>query len=275
MSFTPVLIRVLDLETTGFPPDADVIEIAAVDVGVAPFALPRIFANGDPSLQLHAMVHPGRPIPPESSAVHHIIDEDVGSAAPWPAVWPEFVASAVNVFCAHSAKFERAFISDEMTGGKPWICTWKCALRLFPQAPSHSNQALRYFLKPPGLDRDKAALAHRAWPYAYITAHLLALMLERTGVDELVAWSAEPALLPRVPFGKPPPSGARGLPWREADEGLLYWTLERDFDEDIIFTVKHELERRAKEREQERAAAGDGEDVEDGDRFPDDEDDWR
>ena len=42
MTFAPATIRVFDLETTGFPPDAEVIEITAVDVVTRPFALPLI-----------------------------------------------------------------------------------------------------------------------------------------------------------------------------------------------------------------------------------------
>lgn len=237
-----ILIRVVDLETTGLPPDAEVIEIAAVDVRISPFALPRIdegrTLTGQPR-PMQAFVCPPRPIPPEASAVHHIIDGDVAGALPWCEVWPGFISPAVTYYCAHSAKFERAFIPDIMTDDRPWICTWKCALRLWPDAPKHSNQALRYWLKRPGLDRSKANLAHRAWPDAYVTAHLLAAMLECVTAEQLVAWSAEPAILPRITFGK-----LRGRPWSDADGGLLHWVIDRDFDEDVKFTVRAELERR-------------------------------
>lgn len=229
----------VDLETTGFPPDAEPIEIGAVDVQVRPLALPAI--SDEPRW---ALVRPGRRIPPESSAVHHLIDEDLVDCRRWAEVWPLFVSPAIDAYAAHTAKFERAFLTEEMLGGRPWICTWKCALRLWPEAPSHSNHALRYWLKPAGIRRDRAALAHRAYPDAYVTAHLLALMLEQASVEQLVEWSAKPALLARVPFGN-----WRGHPWADVDDGFLDWVLRRDFDEDVIFTARTEVERRERERE--------------------------
>lgn len=242
MTGDTIIIRVVDLETTGFPPDAEVIEIAAVDVRVAPFALPKIDMRRDADARpnpLQAFVRPERDIPPEASAVHHLIDGDVAAARPWAEVWPGFVVPEITYFAAHSAKFERAFLTDDIVSGRPWICTWKCALRLWPDAPAHSNQTLRYWRKPPGLDRSLASLAHRAWPDAYVTAHLLAAMLELVSAETLATWSQEPALLPRITFGK-----LRGRPWGEADGGLLAWVLDRDFDEDVKFTVRAEIKRR-------------------------------
>lgn len=250
------IIRVVDLETTGFPPDAEPIEIAAIDVRLRPFALPVIddgqtAGTGLPVTLRQALVRPTRPIPPQASAVHHLIDEDVAGASPWGEVWPLFMGPAIAAFCAHSAAFERAFIGDQMTGGKPWVCTWKCALRLWPDALAHSNQALRYWLKPAGLDRGKAALSHRAWPDAYVTAHLLALMIERASIEELIAWSAEPALLARVPFGN-----WKGHPWQDVDDGFLSWVLSRDFDENVMHTARTEQKRRAAERGETPPMAG-------------------
>jgi len=230
------IIRVVDLETTGFPPDAEVIEIATVDVVARPYHAPRIVDES-----CFALVKPGRAIPPESSAVHHLVDDDLIDCASWDETWPLFVCDAPPIWAAHSAKFERHFISDEMTVGASWICTWKCALRLWPEAPSHSNQALRYWLRPPQMDRRRAQLAHRALPDAYVTAHLLAMMIERSSVEQLVAWTGEPAVLARIPFGN-----MRGRPWGEADTSFLHWVLARDFDDDVMHTARSELERRRK-----------------------------
>lgn len=130
------------------------------------------------------------------------------------------------------------------------------AARLFPDAPAHSNQGLRYFLKPPNLIREKAALAHRAAPDAYVTAHLLMLMLERASVEQLIEWSSQPAILTRIPFGK-----LRGQSWDAADEGLLAWVLDKDFDEDVIFTARHHLEKRREERRKSMAAVADDDEM--------------
>lgn len=254
------IIRVVDLELTDFPPDGEPIEIGAIDIDVEPFALPKIAPT-----YMAQLVAPLRPIPPRSSAVHHLVDEDVAGALPWAGVMEHcYCWSTVDVYAAHSIQTERHYLTDALTGGRPWIDTYKCALRLWPDAPGHSNQVLRYWLKPPGLDRAKAMPPHRAGPDAYVTAHILAAQIELASVEQLIAWSGEPALLVRVPFGKDPPEGSRGMKWTEVDIGLLYWVVDRDFGDDILFTVRHEIARREKEA---AAAAAAQDTVDDGNEY--------
>lgn len=245
------IIRCIDVETTGLaPPEAAICEIGFCDIlsdrtdlAGSPFGWKVIGGRG-------TYVNPGRPIPPEVSAVHHITDEDVAGADPWELASLPVMAQGFRMgfpivaLAAHSAKFERSFVGDDLIGKRPLICTYKCALRLYPDAPSYSNQALRYWRKPSGLDRSVADPAHRAFPDAYVTSFLLRDMLEVTTVDQLVEWSSQPALQVRCHIGK-----WRGAPWREVDYGFLEWVSSRDFDEDVIFTVKTEMERRRKEDE--------------------------
>jgi exodeoxyribonuclease X len=238
-------IRVIDLETTGFePPDHGVCEIGWCDVESIEHDLlgaPTAWMVGNGRGML---VNPGRSIPAETSAVHHIIDEDVAQAPPWLAAaslaMPTYPNDVVPVaYAAHSAKFERQWCTDDLTGGIPWICTYKCALRLWPDAPQHSNQGLRYWRRPEGLDREIAFHAHRAFPDAYVTAFHLRDMLALAPIDDLIKWSSEPALQVICHIGK-----WRGMPWREVDYGFLEWIAARDFDEDILFTVAQEMKRR-------------------------------
>ena len=227
-------ITIVDVETTGLaPPDHAPCEIGWVELDTVDGG----FAIGGGGTTL---CHPGRPIPPEASAVHHIIDADLGPDAPsWRVAMHMPLDGAPDVLCAHNCRFERQWLTEEVTGGLPWICTYRCALRLWPEAPAHSNGTLRYWLQPAGLDRARAGLAHRAWPDAYVTAHLLRDMLAYAPVDRLIAWSAEPALLPRVGFGK-----YRGAPWSAiTDPSYLHWLLGKgeEFDEDTRFTARHYL----------------------------------
>ena len=234
------MLRVCDLETTGHsPPEHGVCEVGWTDV---------TFADGDPAGWQVApgytslLVNPERPITPQTSAVHHIVDEDVTNAPPWPEAVARMLhapGEPITALAAHSVKFEQQWITDALTGGLPFVCTYKCALRLWPDAPSHSNQALRYWRKPAGLDRAVANVAHRAGPDAYVTAFHLRDMLALATLDQLIAWTAEPALQVRCRFGK-----HRGTPWREVDDGFLRWVAERDFDNDTLFTVAHEMRRR-------------------------------
>jgi exodeoxyribonuclease X len=247
-----VVIRVFDLETTGFTPDvAGVCEVAFVNLvsrgeDLAGDATDWEVEDGISSW----LTNPGHPIPPETSAIHHIVDEDVAAAPGFAMICNAIFLNPgceVVALGAHSAKFEQQWLTPDRVRHTQWICTYKCALRLFPDAPGHSNQALRYWLKPEGLDRSVANVAHRAGPDAYVTAFLLREMLKLATLDQLVEWSSQPALQVRCHIGQ-----NRGKLWSEVDFGFLTWVANRDFDEDVLFTVKTEIRRR---RELERAAA--------------------
>lgn len=245
-------IRVVDLETTGFePPEHRPVEIGWCDVrgGFDLFGEPT-FGNGVEIMAPQSrLCDPERPVPPETSAVHHLVDDDLAGADPWRTEMIRAIGGVTvtckSAFAAHSAKFETQWCTPELVGPEPWVCTWKCALRAWPDAPGHGNQVLRYWLKPEGLDRDLATPAHRAGPDAYATAFLLRELLALYPLATLLAWSAEPAVLIHVPFGKRPEEGGnRGLKWTEVDDGFLEWTVERDFSEDILHTVRLEIARR-------------------------------
>jgi exodeoxyribonuclease X len=230
----PPRVRVVDLETAGNGPH-DVCEIGWQDVTLGSDGLWRVDEGRGSRL-----VNPGRPITPETMAVHHIIDADVADAP----FWKDLAAGVlkpegeIQALAAHRAAFEQRYCTPRFTGGAPWICTWKCALRLWPHLTSFSNQMLRYQRMPEGLVRELGLPAHRALPDAYVTAHHLRDMLNEASLEQLLAWSREPGLLPRVPAGPD-----RGKPWdRLAAEALR--TLAQDRDPNIRFSAETELRRR-------------------------------
>lgn len=139
-------VRVIDLETAGNGP-FDVCEIGWQDVGQTEEAVWSLSDEHGARF-----VNPGRPISPETMAVHHIIDAYVADAPLWKTVAPEVLQlpDGVVALAAHRAAFEQRYCTPRLTGGAPWICTWKCALRLWPQLQSFSNQMLRYQRKPMG-----------------------------------------------------------------------------------------------------------------------------
>lgn len=227
--------RVVDFETSGEAPEGEVIEVGWAD----------LFGNSEVFPPVSLVIRPTRPVSIETRAVHHLtpVELDAGSSRSaafavleeLPHRWCDVPGDLDAVYVAHSAKFEQAWFPEAKL---PWICTYKCALRLWPESPRHSNQVLRYFL---GLELP-ASLAmppHRAGPDAYVTAHILAKMLDRATPAELIEWSGQPALLPRVTFGK-----QRGMAWTEVDDGFLDWVVRRDFDEDVLHTVRTEIARR-------------------------------
>lgn len=186
-------------------------------------------------------VHPGRPISPETMAIHHIVDAQVAGAPYWRQAAPQVLRPDVGLLAlaAHRAGFEQRYCRPALTGGADWICTWKCAMRLWPHLSRFSNQMLRYQRRPEGLHHETGLPAHRALPDAYVTAHHLRDMLNETSPEQLIAWSREPGLLPRAPAGP-----WRGRAWRELDMDSLQ-SLAQDRDPDVRFSAGQELRRRA------------------------------
>jgi exodeoxyribonuclease X len=152
-----IRVRVLDVETTGMPEaegGAEIVEIGWCDVAVelddpVPGAVRAWIEPGRWGSQL---CNPGRPIPPEAMVVHHIRDAEVAAMPLAATVLANVMGGGADYFAAHNADFERKFITHDVK----WICSYKVALRLWPDASHHSNQFLRYFLP---LQLDDEALA--------------------------------------------------------------------------------------------------------------------
>jgi exodeoxyribonuclease X len=173
-------------------------------------------------------------------AVHHILDKQVVGAPYWKEVATAILCpeDGIVALAAHRAAFEQRYCTPRLSGGTPWICTWKCALRVWPELLRFSNQMLRYQRMPEGLVHEIGLPAHRAMPDAYVTAHHLRDLLHAASIEQLLKWSAEPGLLPRVPSGLD-----RGKSWdRLSPDALMAFV--RDRDADIRFSAQTELARR-------------------------------
>ncbi len=228
-------LRVVDLETTGGDRTSEIIEVGFVDVvredgrwrALAPVT--RLFRpRGE--ISVHAM------------AVHHLTPEHFCDADPHCDEYAlrALFAEPADVMVAHNAKFERAFIADTATGGLPWICTVRSARTVWPQAPGHSNQVLRYW-RGLRLDPALANPAHRAGPDAWVTAHILIDLLGEASVEQMLEWTREPQRLDRVPFGK-----HRGRPWSDPPEDYLRWMAAQDaMDPAVVAAARQELDRRS------------------------------
>lgn len=227
------VIRVLDFEATGLEEGALIVETGYTDLNAT---TREIGATVTSLCRVPAM-------PPETRAIHHIRAEDTAGFPPYDrwVLYEEAVRSGVYAWAAHNAGFEERFI----LGRLPMFCTYKAALRLWPDAPgTHGVFALLYWLEDQGrveFDLTRAHPPHRAGPDSYATAVLLKAMLDE-GVTgrTLREWTAEPRILPRCPIGK-----YRHRPWAECDWGFLDWILRTIVDDpDLRFNASLELERR-------------------------------
>lgn len=224
--------RVVDLETTGTPEDedAEIIEIGTIDVNLYTLKL---------NDQWETLCRPRGPIPAVTKAVHHIVEDDLKDA-------PEYREIIDQVFedmnegdylVAHNAKFEQHFIGQP---GQRWIDTYKVARVVWPDAPTHSNQGLRYWLDLP-VDRERATPPHRALPDAYVTACLFVRLLDEKTPEQMAHISQYPALLRKITFG----TKAKGQTYEEAPLDYLDWIANKsDMNEDTKFTAKYWLKKR-------------------------------
>lgn len=250
-----MLIRVIDLESTAFPEDGGrICQVAHVDLigDGSQWELFRPWSR---------LCNPGVPIPSTASAIHHIVDADVSDCKPFG--FEELFLSAVPIdyIAAHNLKAERGFLRNHLKDvqsvdrppGIKGICTYKGAMRVWPEAPGHSNQALRYEL---GLDVPREFSGHRADTDVVVTAKLLQRLLSYASIDELVEWTTLPVLQVICRIGK-----QRGTRWEHVDSGFMFWCLDKDFDEDVLYTCQYWLDVREK-------AEREADDVEDDEENP-------
>ena len=227
---------VVDTETTGIDPaTCRVVEFAYVLT-----SLTGPLASGT------FLVNPGCPIPPEASAIHHLVDEDVAGEPSLEEVLrilPEQLRGfKVGAFVAHNAKFDSAFLPSLRQ--RPWLCTYRMALRLLPDSPAYGNQFLRYALKL-DIPEAKGLAAHRALTDAYVTAATLRHFLTQIvgnpawpqDTTDLAAHLAFPILLKTCGFGK-----HKGQPWASVPTSYLKWMLGAGGMTDLDVDTKHTAE---------------------------------
>lgn len=232
----PSIVRVIDFETTGTePPEAEVCEVGFSDV---------VSQGGDRLVAHYASrLCRVRAMPPEARAVHHISLAECSNEEPFNPADLLAAHYPIVAFAAHNAEFEAKFF----TPPKPLLCTYKAALRVWPDAPGHSNSVLRYWLEDQGKIEPVHILtqpAHRAGPDAYTTAHILVALLDAGAtLSQMIQWTAEPRVLPTCPIGK-----FRGQPWPAVELGFLQWMIRQPtMEEDLRWNAKREIQRRVQE----------------------------
>ena len=223
-----IMLRVIDVETTGMSPaDSYVIEIASIDLTKDGIVNP---------MQTFVSLPEGVSVPANISAITHIIDDDIQGAPAFHEAIERF--KGADFLVSHNSSFDSQFIPFG-----PWICTYKCALRAWPDLEIHSNQGLRYALglvAPFGIPREDIK-PHRADSDVIVTAAIFHALLKK-GVTfaQMKAWTAEPAHFPRLTFGK-----HRGTKWNDVPTDYLDWMANKaELEPDWKAAAQRELEAR-------------------------------
>lgn len=149
----PRRLLVLDTETTGIPPGARLVELAAVWV-----------EDWEATGSSTSLCDPGIPIPAEASAIHGITDETVASSPPTSALLGTFLESInADAVLAYSADFDLTVILEELQRvgipapkRYPVLDVLALARGCFPRMRDHKLQTVVEALRLP------AGQAHRA-----------------------------------------------------------------------------------------------------------------
>lgn len=224
---------VVDSETTGVGAEDKAVEVAG------------FLCENDKVIRFYSsLVDPGIPIPPEASSIHHLTDEDVrGQPSIEDAMLP-FFEDDFDFVVAHSAAFDKRFMDF---GEAPWACTLKLSRAVYPEAPNHKNQFLRYWLKLPKLvhSYSQSAAAHRALydseVSTYLFHHLLTKATSDNPLEKMLSVSNNPQLLKTCRFGK-----HKDTPWKDVPRNYLDYILNKSsgWDEDTLYTARYYFERR-------------------------------
>jgi DNA polymerase III, epsilon subunit and related 3''-5'' exonucleases len=238
-------IVVVDTETTDLDPKAgaELMELGFITLRYSPELEEWNWGHG----KWH-FIETSAKINPLARAVHHIRPEQCEEGAPNCFPRKMVVGAMVQaersgmMYAAHNAPFDRAFLPEL---GAPWIDTLQCARHIYPDAPRHGNQVLRYWLEvepPPSLLVDLEA--HRALYDAACSAAILLQMLNGRTPEHLLELTNTPVLQKNCNFGK-----HRGQPWSEIPTDYMVWMRRSgDFyqsDPDLRYTIDHHLKLRA------------------------------
>jgi len=169
---------IVDVETTGTDSDADQV----IELGVVVFEYGAETGQIGPVVGRYSgLEDPGRPIPPETTAIHGITDEMVKGQRLDEAAIAQLL-QGVGVVIAHKADFDRPFLEARL----PLFARlhWGCSMRDVPwKEHGYSSSALEFLGYRAGFFYD----AHRAGTDCLALLAVLAGLLGETGASVLLA----------------------------------------------------------------------------------------
>lgn len=197
-----------DTETTGIRPEKEnIIELAAYDP-----VLNRSFEK---------LINPGKPIPAEATAIHHISNEMVADAPSFKVVAEEFnsfcegdvvlIAHNNDAFDVHFLKHEYGRANMTMPAWK-FLDSLKWARRYRPDLPRHTLQFLREIYKI------EANNAHRALDDVIVLHQVFTYMTDDLSIEQIYQLLNRPREIHHMPFGK-----HQGMPLKNLPKDYLQW----------------------------------------------------
>lgn len=224
----------VDCELTGLDP----VEDRIIEIAVAKFTLNEILA------QFESLIDPEREIPESSIAIHHITNEMVKGKIVIGAVLPEVLSLIDNyIVVGHGIGFDLELIANaaERLGiphnlkNQRKLDTLRLA-RLYGESPVNSLEQLRIHFNIPQEG------AHRAMSDVIVNMEVFKYLCKRySTTEELFDELSKPIRLKIMPLGK-----HKGRPIKELPLDYLMWAAKLDFDQDLLFSLRSEINRRKK-----------------------------
>lgn len=224
----------LDVESTGLDTVNDrVIELAAV-----------VFTLESIRDEYESLVNPERDIPAASQAIHNITLDMVKDQPKIAEVLPHFLSLIGNrILVGHGIQFDIDIICQEAQRANI-PCTLKNNLsfdtlrlaRLYGESPSNSLDMLRrhFNIQAEGAHRAKSDVLVNVQVFRHLTKRFKTL-------DQVQAVLAKPIFMKNMPLGK-----HKGRPLKEIPMAYLLWAARQTFDQDLLFSLRSELQRRKK-----------------------------
>lgn len=224
----------IDCETTGLDPQQDrIIEVAAMRFDLQ--------TNHE---HLEALVDPECQIPDLSISIHHITQEMVRGQPLIGSVLPNLLKFIGNhIIIGHGVYFDIEMVAQAADRlGIPCnlrsnrtLDTLRMA-RLYGESPVNSLEQLRKHFNIPQEG------AHRAMNDVIVNVEVFRYLCMRyKTIEQLFDALSKPIQLKIMPLGQ-----HKGRSMRDVPLQYLQWAANKDFDQDLLFSIRNEIKRRKK-----------------------------
>jgi DNA polymerase-3 subunit epsilon len=224
----------IDCESTGLDPENDRI----IEIAVARFTWEKILQ------EFETLVDPSCPIPQVSQEIHKISSEMLEGKPKISEILPQILPIIEpHIIVGHGIGFDIALIAAEARrhnipttiDKQPFLDTLRMA-RLYGESPTNALQQLRqhFNIQPEG--------AHRAMSDVLVNIEVFKHLAKTyTTTEEWLAALQKPIRLKAMPLGK-----HKGRRFEEIPLEYLIWAQKKDFDQDLLYSIRLEIRNRKK-----------------------------
>jgi DNA polymerase-3 subunit epsilon len=211
-----------------------------IEIAIAKFSMEQVVE------QYETLVNPECPISIESIKIHHITDDMVKHSPLIRDVLPKVLDMiGSNIIVGHGIQFDieilheaakRCGMESRLLENES-IDTLRMA-RNYGQSPQNSLEILRKHFNIP----DEGA--HRAMSDVIVNIDVFRkLMQEYKDLDHLKEVLSKPIRMQRMPLGK-----HKGRLFKDIPLEYLKWAANKDFDQDLLYSIRYELKRRKQQK---------------------------